>query len=400
MSKFKHPFTNSTLKVLPNSHGYTGFVNLGNTCFLNSCIQIINHIYELTPVYNAVFDKYKKPNTPDTNFFEEWIDLYILIWNKDGLVSPARFVEVVQKLANIKNREMFAGFAQNDIHEFIHLFIDTLHTSISRKIDITINGTAQNETDMLAVKCYGYLQAVYKNEYSEILDLFYGIYVSKLVGMDEKHTLHSSIPENFFILDLPIPCGGEEEIGKDGNAGNDGKDGKDGKDGNMFLSSLPLPPQMFSTQYLESQMKYTLYDCFDLFTKNETLEGDNSWFNEATGRKERVYKKIEFWNFPKILVISIKRFSACGQRKRNNLVDFPIKSLDLSKYVCGYNPQKYKYDLFGVCNHYGGCNGGHYTAFVLNYLDEWVHYNDEVVERGVTNVITPAAYCLFYRIVS
>lgn len=384
MSKFKHPFTNSFAKIRPDSHGYTGLVNLGNTCFLNSCIQIINHIYELTPIYNSVFDKYSKKNTPDTYFFEEWIELYVLIWDNDGLVSPARFVEVVQKLATIKNREMFAGFGQNDIHEFIHLFIETLHTSISRKIDIVINGTVQNETDILAVKCYRYLQTIYKNEYSEILDLFYGVYVSKLVGMDEKHTLHSCIPENFFILDLPIPSGGENE----------------GMGENMYsYHSLPLVPQMFSTQYLESQMKYTLYECFDLFTKNERLEGDNSWFNEATGRKEGVYKKIEFWNFPKILVISIKRFSACGQRKRNNLVDFPIKSLDLSKYVCGYNPQKYKYDLFGVCNHYGGCNGGHYTAFVLNYLDEWVHYNDEIVEKGITNVITPAAYCLFYRIV-
>jgi len=367
----------------PNSHGYTGFVNLGNTCFLNACIQIINHIYELTPIYETVFDKYKKNNTPDTFFFEEWVNLHKLVWKNDGVVSPARFVEVVQKLANIKQLDLFAGFSQNDIHEFIHLFIDTLHTSISRNVDIVINGTAHTEMDTMAIKCYNYLQSVYKNEYSEIFDLFYGIYVSQLTGMDEKHTVYSSIPENFFILDLPIP-----HIST--NAGDDST---------KNINSVTAPFNMFSPQYQNYRQSYSIYDCFDLFTKEELMEGDNSWFNEATGNKESVHKKIEFWNFPKILVVSLKRFSACGRWKRNNLVDFPIKSFDLSKYVCGYNSQKYKYDLFGVCNHYGGCNGGHYTALVLNYLDEWVHYNDEVVERGVTNIVTPAAYCLFYRII-
>lgn len=44
----------------------------------------------------------------------------------------------------------------------------------------------------------------------------------------------------------------------------------------------------------------------------------------------------------------------------------------------------------------GGVQGGHYTAFVRNYANEWVHYNDTNVSV-VESVITPAAYCLFYR---
>jgi len=360
-----------------NNHGqgYTGLVNIGNTCYLNSCIQIINHIYELKPIYESVFVKHSKKEIPETIFFNEWLDLRKLLWKKNGIVTPNRFVHNVQKLALTKNLNMFTGFNQNDIHEFIHFFIETLHISISRKIKITIHGSPQNELDNLAVKCYEYLGVAYKNEYSEILKMFYGIYVTKINGLDENKTLYSTIPENFFILDLPIP---------------------ETSNGSYEINNTGLPSHMFSQSSIIH--KHTLYDCFNLFTKEELMEGDNSWLNELTGKKERINKKISFWNFPDILIISLKRFSYCGTRKRNDLIDFPIKSLDLSSYVCGYNPQNYIYDLFGVCNHYGGCNGGHYTAYVLNYLGEWIHYNDGIVEKGIMNIVTPMAYCLFYRI--
>ena len=32
--------------------GLTGLANLGNTCYLNSCIQIFSHTYELNELYH------------------------------------------------------------------------------------------------------------------------------------------------------------------------------------------------------------------------------------------------------------------------------------------------------------------------------------------------------------
>jgi ubiquitin C-terminal hydrolase len=136
-----------------------------------------------------------------------------------------------------------------------------------------------------------------------------------------------------------------------------------------------------------------------MFTTPEILEGDNAWFNEKTGKKEDVKKQISFWNFPKILIITFKRFTPDGTNKLNYLIDFPLYNLDVSKYIKGYNAEQYKYDLYGVCNHIGGVTGGHYTSFVKNSQNKWYHYNDDAVEilQDEQKIVTPMAYCLFYR---
>jgi ubiquitin C-terminal hydrolase len=47
----------------------------------------------------------------------------------------------------------------------------------------------------------------------------------------------------------------------------------------------------------------------------------------------------------------------------------------------------------------GGVHGGQYTAFVKNQDNVWIHYNDTAVEivNDPLQIITPMAYCLFYR---
>jgi ubiquitin carboxyl-terminal hydrolase 4/11/15 len=139
-----------------------------------------------------------------------------------------------------------------------------------------------------------------------------------------------------------------------------------------------------------------------MFTKTEYLEGENAWFNESTGAKEDIKKRITFWNFPKVLVIALKRFSPDGRQKLNSMINFPLENLDLSKYVSGYSASTYKYNLYGICNHSGGVMGGHYTAFVKHADDKWIHFNDTSVEtvNNPQNIVTPLAYCLFYRLVS
>lgn len=335
-----------------NEKGYSGLVNLGNTCFLNACVQTLSHTYELHEYFHKPSIKKKFKENNDTEITKEWLELTEIMLKANSIISPNKFVSNVHKISMLKNKELFTGFTQNDMPEFLLFIIDCFHNSISRSTKIKIKGVTENSTDVMAYKCYEMLKKTYKEEYSEIMDLFYGIYVSEVLSVDGQ-IVYSINPESFFILDIPIP--------------------------NIQSCSI--------------------YDCFDLFTKSECLENENAWFNEKTNQKENIQKRISFWNFPNILVITLKRFSPDGRTKLNQHIDFPLENLDLSKYVKGYNPTTYKYDLYGVCNHMGNVYGGHYTACVKNSDGLWIHFNDQIVERieKPKIIVSNLAYCLFYR---
>lgn len=337
--------------------GYTGIDNLGNTCFLNSCLQVLNHTYEMNQMLDSKSEQQMKQNMPDTSILKEWNDLRQVMWSGNGVVSPNKFVHNVQQIARIKKKEIFTGWAQNDMPEFLLFMIDCIHNSLSRGVTMKISGKTENRTDEVAIKCYSMLQNIYSKEYSEIMEMFFGIYMSELSSMDGT-TIHVIKPESFFILDLPVLD--------------------------------------------DSRIASNIYDCFDFFTKTEYMTGENAWFNEKSGKKEDIKKRITFWNLPKILVISLKRFSPDGTQKLNSQIQFPLENLDLSRYVNGYNASIYKYNLYGICNHSGGVMGGHYTSFVKHIDNKWVHFNDTNVEivENPQSMVTPLAYCLFYRMAS
>lgn len=61
--------------------------------------------------------------------------------------------------------------------------------------------------------------------------------------------------------------------------------------------------------------------------------------------------------------------------------------------------KKIVYDLYGVSNHFGGLEGGHYTAFCKNPIsDSWLNFDDSIVSPISANEsVTQAAYVLFYK---
>jgi ubiquitin C-terminal hydrolase len=329
--------------------GLSGLTNLGNTCFLNSTMQVLSHTYELNKflemkTYNKLLNK-----KYDSILLLEWDALRELLWKENCIVSPVKFVSVVQKLAKIKGQEIFTGFNQNDLPEFLIFVIDCFHNALSREVNMTIQGNVKDDKDNIAVKCFERIKQMYEKDYSEIWNMFYGIHVSQLENTATNEIV-SITPEPYFIINLPIP---------------------------------------------ENNKEPSLIDCFNLYVEGELLDGVKS---EKTGEKYAAKKRLMFWSFPNILVIDVKRFNS-NNKKNQVFIDFPLENLDLSKYVIGYNNESYIYDLYAVCNHSGSSLGGHYTSFVKNANGKWYHYNDtSVSEVSLTQQIkSPKAYCFFYR---
>ncbi len=332
--------------------GISGLSNLGNTCFMNSALQCLSHTYVLNDLLKKGDYKKKLTKKPESLILLEWDKLREMIWSENCVISPGGFLSSVQKVAKIKDQPLFTGFAQNDLTEFLIFIINCFHTSLSREVNMSITGDPGTEQDKLAKVCFEMMKQMYCKEYSEFLQIFYGIHVSKLESVNGDYL--TSTPEPFLLLDLPIPESTDNE-------------------------------------------DITLDDCLKLYTKDELLDDDNKYTIEKTGEVVQAKKQILFWSLPEILIITVKRFSN-SIKKNNSIIKFPLDDFDLSEYVVGYDKELFIYELYGICNHIGGVMGGHYTAIVKNPNDKWYNFNDQnITPVDEKNIVSEKAYCFFYR---
>jgi ubiquitin C-terminal hydrolase len=85
---------------------------------------------------------------------------------------------------------------------------------------------------------------------------------------------------------------------------------------------------------------------------------------ESCKKKTDHAKQVKFSQPPNILILSIQRKNERTGLKNNCNISFPDE-LDISKYIdheiYGDNP---KYSLYGIGNHTGSLNFGHYFAYI------------------------------------
>ena len=89
----------------------------------------------------------------------------------------------------------------------------------------------------------------------------------------------------------------------------------------------------------------------------EQLDDENLYNCGNCKRPTRAIKSIEIAKLPPFLIIHLKRFTA-NRKKIERPIRFPLKKLKLQVST----GDVLKFDLYGVINHYGSLDRGHYTA--------------------------------------
>jgi ubiquitin carboxyl-terminal hydrolase 8 len=361
--------------------GLSGLANMGNTCYANACLQMLSHTYEFNDFLSKNGGEYKARlnHKVDSVLLHEWDKLRTMMWADNCIISPGGFVSAMQKIAKLKHMDLFSGFQQNDVAEFLGFLLDCFHTALSREVEMKVRGVARNATDRAAKECYEMMADMYKKQYSEVLNIFYGVQVSMIESMGAVSETLSTKPEPFCILNLSFP-----------NA--------------TQTTQTTHATQTIHATHAFRGATVSLFDCMEHHCAPEVLSGDNAWFNEATGKKQDVKKRLSFWSLPNVLIIVLKRFemNARGHMRKIQVpIDVPCVRADFSKFVHGYNPASYVYELFGVCNHHGGSPmGGHYTATIRNANGKWYGCNDTIVKEmplATDSIVSNLPYCLFYR---
>ena len=333
-------YNSSTVDSIVSSK--VGLQNLGNTCFMNTCLQCLIHSeYFIQKLLDTSLESFRNPKI--TN---EFLKLCKKMGSgQGGSYAPSDFKNIFGY-----HHSLFRGYGQNDTQEFCRVLLEDMNKELNRVkgkpsyIELKTSNKPKRECD----EEYDYIFK--RRESSIIIDSFYG----QLINI---FTCKCNFKDYSFqkILDLPLLFEG-------------------------------------NTSY------FTIYELLDKYFKDEVIQFEAKC--ENCGRKTMHKKELKISRPPNILILSLQRINGRRSYQKNNSpVDFPEK-LNIKKYIdeeCGHGDE-YNYTLYAIGNHSGTINFGHYYAFIKLNNKDWYEFNDSrVSKRGTINTRSDSVYTLFYK---
>ncbi|XP_064608522.1 ubiquitin carboxyl-terminal hydrolase 3-like [Liolophura sinensis] len=342
----------------------SGLRNLGNTCFMNAVLQSLSNIQQFCgyikqlPSLEDKMCKVKKVN-PTRKFkdgdaillVEELRKTLVALWQgSKAAISPESLFSVIWKVV-----PRFRGYQQQDAHEFMRYLLDRLHTEL-----LTLLPYPNSNSPYIGPK----------GKSTIVTAIFGGLLQNEvnclICGMESKKH------DPFLDLSLDIPV--------------------------QFASKSQKPK--------DGEPVCSVADCLSSFTDIEELEESELYMCSNCKKRQRSTKKFWIRRLPNVLCLHIKRFrwNTCFRVKLETFVDFPLRGLDMSRYVLnnlhetrGSYSGSNEYDLAAVIVHHGsGAGSGHYTAYAI-HEGRWYHFNDSTVTACEEETVAKCkAYILFY----
>ncbi|CCM01336.1 uncharacterized protein FIBRA_03385 [Fibroporia radiculosa] len=357
--------------------GTSGLKNLGNTCYMNSTIQCLSATVPFARFFtdgrwkSAV--NMMNPMGTKGNLAHAFANILRDMWQGElQCLSPVTFRRSLCQYA-----PQFGGTEQHDSQEFLNFLLDGLHEDLNRvlqkpQIDSTPEREAELERLPTQIASEQEWQIWRMRNDSLVVDFFQGQFRNRLECLTCHKT--STTYNTFMYLTLPIPTS-------------------------------------------RSLSKVSLSHCLDAFVKEEVMEKSDAWNCPHCKTLRKATKNLSLSRLPPVLLIHLKRFSSKGHftDKIETFVDYPLRGLDLTNYMPpplppGVNagPQMprddpraqippYRYDLYGVTNHFGTLSSGHYTAFISS-RGGWLYCDDSRISQAdPKDVVGKPAYMLFYK---
>lgn len=321
--------------------GPNGIQNNGNTCYVNSFIQCVGYCPSfLDFVMNKVYTT-NNTNNKQKPMLDMLSEMYSILWHKENItVNPSSLLHQIQ--LNLKN--IINIYEQNDINEFIMLFLDKLNDEIARELVLPIPdlNKATNDVEKLGIMMKVEWVKSNRKDYSYLKKMFYGQIISQVVCGNCGY-IHQNV-EMFMNLMIPI-------------TGN------------------------------------TLDECLDNYFKCEDLTNWQCSECKGVSLSKRSHR---LWKNPDVFIISLKRFSS-DLSKINTKVEIP-KSLNLQKYTLSPNAT-INYKLSSSAIQAGSYNSGHYVAMCNHPVHSWKIIDDEnitsIKDEHIDDILKQS-YVLFY----
>jgi len=324
----------------------TGLENVGQTCYMNSTIQCLSNIKDLSDYLISHFGKFDIEKQPLAVSFSSLV--YNLFHTDKKYIAPELFKKIIGML-----NPLFEGFHAADAKDLIFFLLEKLHQELNK----LPNEPEQSNIDYAQLEKDSYdkdkMLKHFIKDYSEknksiISDTFYGTICSTM-----KCNKCNKIKYSFQTFNLLI----------------------------FQLKNVKENRQ--KTLNNNNKYKLNIYDAFDNDNKEEKLDGENMIYcNFCKGLNPGIHQQT-IYLLPKVLIIILNRGK--NNQDFNEEFIFP-KELDLSieNYVINKDLCKTNFYLQSVITHLGESgSGGHFIAYCRNGPNgDFLCYNDASVSKA------------------